>query len=264
MLSFQLFRLVTEDEIRRGIITVSTPEKHCFWFKRVITDLIQNANDRNAAKFVDKTYGAEHSVIDESARGLLARLRESELPTALAEKNVLEYKVKWTSEGISPDTSDEHAKYLDKLCTDVYNVLSSMIQEAISEKETNEEKNPVTEEVLQHALFCQRKGLACQGRDSFLSLVKRSLLDNDSKRVSVLHGESGCGKTSIMAKIAVDIRKWLEPESAIVVLRFIGTSPESSNIRMLLRSVCQQLYMITGNEITEIPEASWYIKIIDL
>lgn len=139
-----------------------------------------------------------------------------------------------------------------------------MIQEAISEKETNKEKNPVTEEVLQHALFCQRKGLACQGRDSFLSLVKRSLLENDSKRVSVLHGESGCGKTSIMAKIAVDIRKWLEPESAIVVLRFIGTSPESSNIRMLLRSISQQLYMITGNEITEIPEASWYIKIIDL
>ena len=85
---------MTEDEIRRGIITVSTPEKHCFWFKRVITDLIQNADERNAAKFVDKTYGVEHSVIDESARGLLARLREIELPTALAEKNVLEYKVK--------------------------------------------------------------------------------------------------------------------------------------------------------------------------
>ena len=67
-LSFWLFPLVTEDEIRRGIITVSTPEKHCFWFKRVITDLIQNADERNAAKFVDKTYGAEHSVIDESDR----------------------------------------------------------------------------------------------------------------------------------------------------------------------------------------------------
>ena len=250
--------LVTEDEIRRGIITVSTPEKHCFWFKRVITDLIQNAEDRNAGKFVDKTYGVEHSAIDESAQNLLTSLREKELPTALPATNVLQYNVTWTNKGISPDTSDEHAQYLDKLCTDVYNVLSSMIQEAILEKETDDKKDSVAEEVLQHALFCQRKGLACQGRDNFLHSLKQSLLVNERQQVIVLHGESGCGKTSLMAKIAVDIKTWLKPESAIVVLRFIGTSPESSNIRLLLKSICHQLYKITENDVSDIPEASRY------
>ena len=75
----------------------------------------------------------------------------------------------------------------------------------------------------------------------------------------ILHGESGCGKTSVMAKIAVEIKKWLEDVSVIVVLRFIGTSPESSSVRLLLRSVCQQLHKVTENDSSEIPEVSSHI-----
>lgn len=205
---------------------------------------------------MDKSYGASQSAIDESAQNLLTGLREKDLPEILPATSVIQYEVKWTSEGISPDASSEHAEYLEKLCSDVYNVLTSMIQEGIKDKEIDDSKDSVAEEVLQHALFCQRKALACQGRDEFLREVKQSLLVNDSQRVVILHGESGCGKTSIMAKIAVEIQKWLEPEEAIVVLRFIGTSPESSNIRLLLRSICHQLYRITDNDISDIPEVS--------
>ena len=209
---------------------------------------------------MDKSYEKSHSAIDESAQNLLTRLREKDLPTALPASNVIHYNVKWTSEGISPDSSAEHAEYLEKLCTDVYSVLTSMIQEGIKENETGDGKDSAAEEVLQHALFCQRKGLPCQGRDDFLDLVRKSLIARERQRVAILHGESGCGKTSIMAKMAVDIGKWLEPESPIVVLRFIGTSPESSSIRLLLRSVCHQLYMITENDIEDIPEVSFTPK----
>lgn len=250
--------IVTEDEIRRGIITVTAPEKHCFWFKRVITDLIQNVDNRNAGKFLDKTYG-NNSAVDESAQTLLSSLREKELPAALSTKNVVQYNVQWTSDGINPDASAEHAQYLEKLCTDVYDVLTDMIQEAIKEKEASEKEDSLVEEILQHALFCQRKGLACQGRDEFLQSVKQSLLDYRNQRVVILHGESGCGKTSVMAKIAVEIMTWLEDESPIVVLRFIGTYPESSSVRLLLRSVCQQLQKVTENDSSEIPEVSSHI-----
>ena len=249
---------MTEDEIRRGIITVTSPEKHCFWFKRVITDLIQNVGNRNANKFLDKTYG-DNSAVDESAQKLLSSLRERELPAALSTKNVVQYDVQWTNDGINPDASAEHAKYLEKLCTDVYDVLTDMIQEAIKEKEASEKEDSLVKEILQHALFCQKKGLTCQGRDEYLQSVKQSLLDYQNQRVVILHGESGCGKTSVMAKIAVEIRKWFEDESVIVVLRFIGTSPESSSVRLLLRSVCQQLQKVTENDSTEIPEVSSHI-----
>ena len=248
---------VTEDEIRRGIITVSSPENHCFWFKRVITNLMENADDRNAGKFVDKNYGAASLSFDEPAQNLLTSLKEKELSTALPATSVIQYDVKWTSEGISPHTSREHFEYLEKLCADVYSVLTNMIQKAIEAKQPGDNKDAVAEEVLQHALFCQRKGLTCQGRDEFVSEIRQSLLASESQQhVVILHGESGCGKTSIMAKIAVEITKWLESESAIVVLRFLGTSPQSSSIRLLLRSICHQLYRITDQDIEDIPEVS--------
>ena len=250
---------MTEDEIRRGIITATAPEKHCFWFKRVITDLFQNVENRNAGKFLDKTYGGD-SAVDESAQKLLSSLREKELPAVLSTKNVVQYNVQWTNDGINPKTSADHARYLETLCTDVYNVLTDMIQDAIKEKEASENEDSLVEEILQHALFCQKKGLSCQGRDEFLQSVKQSLLDYRNQRVVILHGESGCGKTSLMAKIAVEIKKWLEDESAILVLRFIGTSPESSSVRLLLRSVCQQLYKVTENDSAEIPEVRSHIS----
>lgn len=257
-MNFNVFLIVTEDEIRRGIITATEPGKHCFWFKRVITDLLQNAHDPNAGKFVDKPYGADNSAIDESAQRLLESLREKDLSAALQTKNVIQYDVNWTNEGISPEVSSEHAQYLEKLCADVYNVLTGMIQEAINEKEGDVREDSLNDEILQHALFCQKKGLACQGRDDFLQSVKSSLLERNDKRTVILHGESGCGKTSVLAKMAVEVRNWLEDDSAFVVLRFIGTSPESSSIRLLLISVCQQLCKITNNDATQIPEVSVY------
>ena len=224
----------------------------------MITDLIQNSDSRNASKFLDKTYG-ENSTVDGGAQKLLNSLREKELPAALPTKNVIQYNVNWTNEGINPEISTEHSQYLETLCTDVYNVMTNMIQEAIEERDAGKKEDSLIQEILQHALFCQKKGQACQGRDEFLYSVKQSLLDCRNNRVVILHGESGCGKTSVMAKIAVEIRKWLEDESAIVVLRFIGTSPESSSIRLLLRSVCQQLYKVTENDTTEIPEVRSYV-----
>jgi len=59
-----------------------------------------------------------------------------------------------------------------------------------------------------------------------------------------------------MAKIATEVKQWLEDESAIVVLRFIGTSPDSSDITPLLRSIFIRLWKATGQDIPDIPEVT--------
>ena len=59
--------------------------------------------------------------------------------------------------------------------------------------------------------------------------------------VAVLSGESGCGKTSLMAKIAKKVKKWIGTDSSTVVVRFIGTTPDSSDARFLISSMCEQI-----------------------
>ena len=110
--------------------------------------------------------------------------------------------------------------------------------------------------------FARKKCKSFHGRKEFLEASKNVLVNHENQAV-VLHGESGCGKTSIMAKIVSEVKQWLEDDSAIVVLRFIGTTPESSGIRPLLRSICVQLCRATDQNTTDIPEV-WFAIIVPI
>lgn len=165
----------------------------------------------------------------------------------------MNYDIKWTDNGVDPSASPEHSHYIEKLCEDFFGTLTQMIENGIQEKETSDSTDTFAEELFQHASFCQKKCKSFYGRKEFLEASKNILLQHEKQGV-VLHGESGCGKTSIMAKIATEVKKWVEDESAIVVIRFIGTSPDSSGIRPLLRSICIQLCKATGENTADVPE----------
>lgn len=57
--------VVIEDEICCGIIIVLLFENYCFWFKRVIINFMENVDDCNVGKFVDKNYGVVSLLFDE-------------------------------------------------------------------------------------------------------------------------------------------------------------------------------------------------------
>ena len=44
------------------------------------------------------------------------------------------------------------------------------------------------------------------GRNEYMATVREKIKKD---QVAVLFGESGCGKTSLMAKIAMEVKKWL-------------------------------------------------------
>ena len=56
-----------------------------------------------------------------------------------------------------------------------------------------------------------------------------------------LYGNSGSGKTYVMAHAACMLKEKFNLQNACIVVRFLGTSHHSSCIRLLLRSVCQQV-----------------------
>ena len=65
--------------------------------------------------------------------------------------------------------------------------------------------------------------------DSRLPLV-------DSRLPLVIHGDSGCGKTALLARAFQEIPGEQKP-----IIRFIGVTPRSSDARSLLSSLCQDL-----------------------
>lgn len=58
----------------------------------------------------------------------------------------------------------------------------------------------------------------------------------------VLYGEGGCGKTSLLAKTAgLTSSEWFVGVKPINIIRFLGTTPDSSALTPTLISLCQQV-----------------------
>lgn len=59
----------------------------------------------------------------------------------------------------------------------------------------------------------------------------------------IIYGPDGCGKTTLMARVAQCLQQWL-PE-AFLILRFAGISAHSSTIEQLLNSITNQCSLLT-------------------
>jgi len=132
----------------------------------------------------------------------------------------------------------------NKFCDDVFNRIKPIIERQIEEyweksepssseraaRELNIERN-------EHKRFGTERGgkKSFVGREPELQAI-RYYLKNTSPWPMVIHGVSGCGKTALLARATEEI-----PENQKPIIRFIGTTPYSSDIRSLLLSLCQEL-----------------------
>lgn len=62
-----------------------------------------------------------------------------------------------------------------------------------------------------------------------------------SEKPLVLYGEGGCGKTSLLAKSASLCTEWFKGARPLTIIRFLGTTPDSSALTPTLISICQQV-----------------------
>lgn len=119
--------------------------------------------------------------------------------------------------------------------------------EATSRKLGQKTLAPYHEDFLHHALFCREKNQFFFGREELFSSI-HARIETDRRGVATplaIIAESGCGKTSVMARLAQELIQWY-PTGAVLI-RFLGTSGPSTTIELVLRSLCTQLQMLFGN-----------------
>jgi hypothetical protein len=129
---------------------------------------------------------------------------------------------------------------LVKLCKDVSESLEKIILHQVSRFEA---RPPLDLEVEAHNAFARERGRFFTGRIELLRRLSEHLKGPDGRPVLV-QGESGSGKSAVLA-VASDAAAGAEP-NRIVIRRFIGATPSSSDGVSLLRSICSQLADIHG------------------
>lgn len=228
------FMSVTEREVINGILNVKNTKNHCLAYVRMINN-INLQNLKKASLFVDII----NRNLDVESTKLLANLRDERLPDKIEPSNLQKYTVEWIGrEGLDPET---HEEYLKHFITHFYKNIIKLVDRAMRKEDSSAQGQIVTE-ILQHLHACNNSVKVFYGREDSLEQIKNYML-GDSDKILVLYGEGGCGKTSLLAKAASlsTAKEWFQNAKPISVVRFLGTTPDSSALTPTLISICQQI-----------------------
>jgi ABC-type dipeptide/oligopeptide/nickel transport system ATPase subunit len=215
------FTSATHQEIIEGALNPKYKTKeHVFAMVREINGL---PLDPSVKDFVDLIEGQ----LDPYSVKQLMELKE-QLKQKLG-SHYISYQAKW---------KEDHTEINDPVAFEnqVYDFLRGIIQEQVKEIISSDE---IDHEINLHEEFKNRLTEHFCGRDDILKDIQSNLNNPFEKRILSLIGESGSGKSSVMAKV-VELTMQ-NNEKALIVYRFIGVSSSSSNIISLLQSVSGQI-----------------------
>lgn len=148
------------------------------------------------------------------------------------------YTINWSGkEGLAVKY---HSEYLREFTAHFYKNITRLVDRAMRKEDLSSQGHIVTE-ILQHLQAGKSSVLTFQGREYELNRIQ-NYIQSDSVQPFVLHGKGGCGKTSLLAKAASMVPTWCpKGTKPILILRFLGTTPDSSSVVPMLTSVCQQI-----------------------
>ncbi len=241
---------VTEQEIVHGALNVPDgvpdPTEHVFCFFRTIHGL----PDALSARPYTDLLGECKPDLDarEALAALLSRLRK------LLPENIHDYASRWVDGNITldhigqlPKTLAECLKLVNDpkapktLCVDVFRCLSRII---LMEIEQIKRVTHLTEEIGAHEDFGKELARDFIGRTDILPQI-RAYVGTPNQHPLAVWGAPGSGKSALMAKAAEEAR--VAHPQALVIERYIGATPESSSVRALLESLCQQIAVESGD-----------------
>jgi WD40 repeat protein len=221
-----------EQEIEAGAFNVKDAHDHVYAFIREIRGLPE---DQRAKHFVDID---ENGLLEREARSALEQLRirmRNYLPG-----NVYKYHANWENGTITYD-------HLEQLCEDVYETLKSVI---LKELEKVKNVDPIQEEQADHEAFGRERTQHFIGRKSFLTAIGKYIQEGNREPL-VAYGSTGSGKTALLAKAMLEAQSF--HSDANIIARFIGATPGSSDVLLLLQGLCRQISRAYGIEESTIP-----------
>lgn len=218
------FASATHQEIIRGALNppedIDDPAEHVFAFVRETKGLPQ---DDTAKDYLEIKDGKP----DEESKDALGNLKK-ELKDKLG-NHYVNYDADWRDK--QSNISDP-----EKFAADVYYFLYEIIKE---QNDTVISMDEIEQEVKLHTEFKELLVKHFRGRTEILNKIKAYLTSPKEKKVLSMIGDSGSGKSSVMAKAIRN--KEEEKNNALLVYRFIGVTSGSTNIITLLRNICGQI-----------------------
>lgn len=187
---------VTEYEIEKGLLEAEKPDEEVLCFVRYIVDLESHLHRKRTHKYIDTT--KDGSKIDKESQHLLEVLKFDKIPAVLTdERNSEFFSVTWKDPEQSNPTDDK--EYLENFCQVFHDKMCWLITRSVMQTQSISCNSQVIE-ILQHLKMGKKLSRDFRGRELTLRTIS-SYLRTNTDRPLILFGESGSGKTSVIAKV---------------------------------------------------------------
>ncbi len=237
---------MTEEEVVHGLLRIPDPPNRALCFVRELEGIKSPNSGGKREKFIDLL----ESDLDEEAEHMKATLKSVKVPKALGSReNMKWYGVPWKGINLENSTDEEHASYLETFSQEFVRDMMKSIEGRFSKEETCKDRltQQLYQSALHHANFAVKKCEIFCGRDDCIEMIKGYLQNNSetSKPPFVVSGRSGFGKTALLAYAAKHASEWVEEGRDVsVIVRFLGTSPDTSNILDALVSLTHHICLL--------------------
>jgi hypothetical protein len=234
----------THQEIAAGLLNIPDAAKHVFVFSRTIKGwpkcpLPEEGSHKG---YIDPLYSpgevGNRDLLsrDEEAAELLESLKGTQDTKGALEQKLGDHFKKYEARWVGFDEYDEKklpisTDHIEQLCDDVYECLKAIIVEECKRLESVDEEKAIRD-------FADDRARHFVGRTDTLAGIE-SYLREGADQPLVLWGESGTGKSAVIARVFQTIDK-VQP-SAEVVCRFIGATSGSADVRSLLDNVSSKI-----------------------
>ncbi|MGH0155660.1 UNVERIFIED_CONTAM: hypothetical protein FKN15_029443 [Acipenser sinensis] len=237
----RFFKSVTEWEIEQGLLASQQSNACVHLFLRELPDLSGSVSQKSSSQFIDIK---EDGCVDTEAQELLSSLK---MKISSNDSIKLSVHTVQLSKGAIDPCNKNHAQYLQTLCEQFISEMKQQILRRDQKNRAEEKWAWLLQEVSHHMALSASKCAVFCGRADLLNSICETVKEQDSGHHAplVVFGPSGIGKTSMMCKLSQEVRRTLG-EDSVLVLRLLGTSPMSSEIHSVLKSVCFQICSAYG------------------
>ena len=190
------------------------------------------------------------TTLDLEAQKKLKQLRE-EFAEQLNEDNIHSFCLQWQEKGLAPITNTDHNEYLDNFHAVVVTKLKKLIKKEYQNRPINNtsgkkctSRDAIYSECTSHLAHFQRLSkLNVHGFDTLQEKTRTHIiksLKGGEHQMLLFYGTEGCGKTTLMSKVA-QIAIEILGKDTILAVRYLGLTRDSCTAHSVLYNFCCQI-----------------------
>ncbi|NWJ05221.1 NWD2 protein, partial [Crypturellus undulatus] len=221
--------------------------KKCVCYIRKIANIERFVKIPEMGKYMDVVHTAGKFLRDPEAHEKLLKLRDEFIPTIVASSNLRVYTSITHCDMKLGYSQEVENHYIEGLSKQFYEDLIDIIQATVQQN-FDTETDLLYDEVLQHSSLCKTYSTFYEYRCEALNIVHKYLLRSKTGHVNplIVYGGPCTGKTLLLAEVAKKAYSWLQEEMGpdsdpVVVIRFLGSTETSTDLKHILQSTCEQL-----------------------